>query len=72
MRKLYYNIHHKQKKYTLVESRQTVLLSYHEYEYLKEIEEIYERLEIKDLIETRFEKYNPKKNISWESIKEEI
>ena len=51
---------------------EAVLLSYHEYEYLKEIEEIFERLEIKNSIETRLEKYNSKKNISWESIKEEI
>jgi len=51
---------------------EAVLLSYHEYEYLKEIEEIYERLEIKNLIKTRFEKYNPKKNTSWENLKEEI
>ena len=51
---------------------EAVLLSYHEYEYLKEIEEIYERFEIKNSIETRLEKYNSEKNISWESIKEEI
>ena len=51
---------------------EAVLLSYHEYEYLKEIEEIFERLEIKNSIETRLEKYNSEKNISWESIKEEI
>jgi len=51
---------------------EAVLLSYHEYEYLKEIEEIFERLEIKNSIETRLEKYNSQKNISWESIKEEI
>jgi len=51
---------------------EAVLLSYYEYEYLKEIEEIYERLEMKDLIETRLEKYNSKRNVSWEKIKEEI
>ena len=51
---------------------EAVLLSYREYEHLKEIEEIYERLEIKNSIETRMKNYNPKKNISWKKIKEEI
>ena len=50
---------------------EAVLLTYREYEYLKKIEEIYERLEIKNRIETRMKNYNPKKNRSWESIREE-
>ena len=50
---------------------EAVLLSYNEYEYLKEIEELYERLEIKKSIETRLEKYNPKNNVSWKKIREE-
>ena len=50
---------------------EAVLLSYHEYEYLKEIEEMFEQFEIKNLIEARLEKYNPKNNISWEKIREE-
>jgi len=33
---------------------------------------ILEQYEIKKMIETRTEKYNPKNNISWEKIKEEI
>jgi len=51
---------------------EAVLLSYREYEHLKEIEEIYERQEIKNMIESRKKNYNPKKNISWESIREDI
>jgi len=51
---------------------EAVLLSYHEYEHLKEIEEIFEQFEIKNVIEERMENYNPKKNVSWESVKEEI
>jgi PHD/YefM family antitoxin component YafN of YafNO toxin-antitoxin module len=51
---------------------EAVLLSYHEYEYLKEIEEIFEQFEIKNLIEDRLEKYHPKNNILWENIREEI
>jgi PHD/YefM family antitoxin component YafN of YafNO toxin-antitoxin module len=49
-----------------------VLLSYQEYEYLREIEEIFERFEIKNIIDTRMEKYNPKKNVSWEKLKESV
>jgi PHD/YefM family antitoxin component YafN of YafNO toxin-antitoxin module len=51
---------------------EAVLLSYREYEYLKELEEIFERYEIKKMVETRMEKYNPKNNVSWENIREEI
>ena len=48
---------------------EAVLLSYQEYEYLKDIEEIFERLDIKNCIDTRMEKYDPKKNVSWKSIR---
>jgi len=51
---------------------EAVLLSYQEYEYLKKLEEMFEQSEIKKMIETRMKKYNPKNNISWENIKEEI
>jgi len=51
---------------------EAVLLTYKEYEYLKEIEEIYERLDIKNTIETRMKNYNPNKNISWKKIREEV
>ena len=51
---------------------EAVLLSYHEYEYLKEIEEIFDQFEIKNVIEERMEKYDPQNNVPWESIKEEI
>ena len=50
---------------------EAVLLSYQEYEYLKEIEEMYEQLEIKNMVDKRLEKYDPKKNISWKNLKEE-
>ena len=51
---------------------EAVLLSYREYEYLKEIEEIYERHEIKNIIENRKKNYDPKNNKSWESIREDV
>jgi PHD/YefM family antitoxin component YafN of YafNO toxin-antitoxin module len=49
---------------------EAVLLSYREYEYLKEIEEIFEHFEIKNIIDARVENYNPSKNVSWEKLKE--
>jgi PHD/YefM family antitoxin component YafN of YafNO toxin-antitoxin module len=51
---------------------EAVLLSYREYEYLKEIEEIFEHFEIKNTIDSRMENYDPQKNVSWEELKEYI
>jgi PHD/YefM family antitoxin component YafN of YafNO toxin-antitoxin module len=51
---------------------EAVLLSYDEYEYLKNIEEIFEQFEIKNMVEKRLKKYDPKNNILWEKIREEI
>ena len=51
---------------------EAVLLSYQEYEYLKNIEEVFEQSEIKNMIEIRLKKYDPKNNVSWENVKEEI
>ena len=48
---------------------EAVLLSYQEYQYLKEIEEIFEHFEINNIIKNRMEKYDPKKNISWDQIR---
>jgi PHD/YefM family antitoxin component YafN of YafNO toxin-antitoxin module len=50
---------------------EAVLLSYDEYEYLKNIEEIFEQFEIKNMVEKRLENYNSKNNISWKKIREE-
>jgi PHD/YefM family antitoxin component YafN of YafNO toxin-antitoxin module len=50
---------------------EAVLLSYDEYEYLKNIEEIFEQFEIKNIVEKRLRKYDPKNNTSWEKIREE-
>jgi len=51
---------------------EAVLLSYQEYEYLKGLEEIFERHEIKNTIETRMKGYNPENTVSWEDIREEM
>jgi PHD/YefM family antitoxin component YafN of YafNO toxin-antitoxin module len=49
---------------------EAVLLPYDEYEYLKNIEEIFEQFEIKNMVEKRLKKYDPENNISWENIRE--
>jgi PHD/YefM family antitoxin component YafN of YafNO toxin-antitoxin module len=51
---------------------EAVLLSYEEYEHLKNIEETVEQLEIKNMVGKRLEKYDPANNISWENIREEV
>ena len=50
---------------------EAVLLSYQEYEYLRELEEVFEQFEIKNIIDARMANYNPKKNISWKKIREQ-
>jgi PHD/YefM family antitoxin component YafN of YafNO toxin-antitoxin module len=49
---------------------EAVLLSYNEYEHLQNIADVYEQIEIKNMVESRLKKYNPKKNLSWDDIKE--
>jgi PHD/YefM family antitoxin component YafN of YafNO toxin-antitoxin module len=51
---------------------EAVLLSFQEYEHLKTLEEMFERYEIKEMIETRMKKYNPKNNISYEDVGKRI
>ena len=53
-------------------SMEAVMLSYKEYEHLKEIEEMFEQFEIKNLVEIRLKNYEPQKNIPWENVREEI
>ena len=50
---------------------EAVLLSYHEYEYLKNIEEVFEQHEIKNMIAKRLKEYKSQNNVSWEEIREE-
>jgi len=49
---------------------EAVLLSFIEYEYLKNLEDIFERFEIKDIVEKRLKTYKPGKNIPWSKLKE--
>ena len=53
------------------DTMEAVLLSYQEYEYLKNIEEVFEHYGIKTMIENRVKAYNAQNNVSWEEIREE-
>ena len=50
---------------------EAVMLSFEEYEHLHMLEEIFEQMEIKTMLETRMEKYDRNTNKSWIEIREE-
>lgn len=49
---------------------EAVLVPFNEYEYLSRLEEVFEYFEINDMLKTRLDRYNPKNNVEWETIKE--
>ena len=51
---------------------EAVMLSFEEYEYLHNLEELFEQMEIKSMIEERLVNYNLKNNKSWDQIREDI
>ena len=51
---------------------EAVMLSFEEYEHLRNLEEIFEQLEIQSMLEKRFSNYNPKNNKTWDEIREDI
>jgi len=51
---------------------EAVMLSFSEYEYLRELEDVIEQFEIKEEIDKRLSNYNRIENISWETLREEI
>jgi PHD/YefM family antitoxin component YafN of YafNO toxin-antitoxin module len=53
-------------------SMEAVMLSFKEYEYLHDLEELFEYIEIQTLLKERLENYNPDNNISWNQIREDI
>ena len=50
---------------------EAVLLPYAEYEYLKNIAEAFEQIQIKNMVESRMKNYDGQNNIPWETIREE-
>ena len=51
---------------------EAVMLSFSEYEYLRELEDVIEQFEIKAEIDKRLSSYDRNDNISWETLREEI
>ena len=51
---------------------EAVMVSFSEYEYLRELEEIIEQFEIKADIEERLSNYNRTENVSWEALREKV
>ena len=51
-------------------SMEAVMLTFEEYRHLSDLEEMFEYFEIKDVIESRMQSYDPNKSINWSDIKE--
>ncbi len=51
---------------------EVVMMPFKEYERLHDLEEVFEQLEIKTMIDKRLNNYNKTENISWNEIREEI
>lgn len=51
---------------------ETVVIPMEEYEYLKELEEIIEHIEIWDMVQKRTKNYDSSKTVSWEDLKEKL
>jgi PHD/YefM family antitoxin component YafN of YafNO toxin-antitoxin module len=49
---------------------EAVMVPFEEYEYLSNLEEMFEYFEIGEIIETRLKEYDPKKNLEWNKIRE--
>ena len=51
---------------------EAVMVPFSEYEHLREMEEVVEQFEIKEMLDQRIESYNNKNSLSWENVREEI
>ncbi len=50
---------------------EAVIVPFREYEYLSELEEAFERLEIAENLAPRMKRYNAAKSVSWDSIRKD-
>ena len=53
-------------------SMEAVMLSFNEYEYLHNLEEMFEQMEIKTMLEKRLSTYNANNNKAWDEIREDV
>jgi PHD/YefM family antitoxin component YafN of YafNO toxin-antitoxin module len=51
---------------------EAVMLSFEEYEYLHNLDELFEQLEIKSMLDERLSTHKPQKNRSWDDVREEL
>ena len=51
---------------------EAAVIPFKELEYLRELDEIFEYMEIEDMLDLRMKNYNPQKNIPWDEIKADI
>lgn len=49
---------------------EAVMVSFSEYEYLTNLEEMFEYYEIDEMLKTRIKKYNPNESVEWDKIKD--
>jgi prevent-host-death family protein len=49
---------------------EAVVVPFDEFEYLKNIEEMFEYFEINEMVKKRMKNYDPQKNIEWSKIRE--
>ena len=49
---------------------EAVMVSFSEYEYLTNLEEMFEYYEIDAMLKTRIKKYNPNESVEWDKIKD--
>ena len=49
---------------------EAVMVSFSEYEYLTNLEGMFEYYEIDDMLKTRMKKYNPIESVEWDKIKD--
>jgi len=50
---------------------EAVMVPFEEYEYLMNLEEMFEYFEISNIVKKRLNNYNPTSNIAWSAIKED-
>jgi PHD/YefM family antitoxin component YafN of YafNO toxin-antitoxin module len=50
---------------------EAVMIPFQEYEYLRNLEEMFEHFEVGEIIEGRRKTYDPNKNLTWDTLREE-
>ena len=50
---------------------EAVMVPFEEYEFLRNLEDVFDQFEIKSLLDYRLKDYNPETNISWKKVRED-